>query len=648
MKHSKRYLAVLLALMLLLTACGGQKTPADSPEVSPQIQTPEDSKPPQIPEVPQTSGKPGPSGILKDRQTTDASGALWQIPNRQVESGMMQRLLLVDHGLLLYGSDIGADGKPAFCLRLMSMDTGQTLHEISLSELEIPEVQQLDCGIAVTDWMDGKIILLDETLQIVKEYDANAESCGVFVDPSFTKAFVISKEEGIRITDMQTGETIVFLENATHLLAAGRCGSSVSVSYTDRNSQLSCHAVVDLAVGTVEAIPFEGSFTNVQRSGNTWLAGLFGEEKTCYLGRTGRPSAFTLEAQYATASLLPDPGRILIRAHSADGTSLGVYGFDGSFLSACSLPVGATLTGEPVWSERDGGYYFTVVDPTGKDLLLFWDLATPVAGKDLVITPAYTGQDSAGNVISAELYARAQALCDYGVIVKIAEQIPLVFREYSVQQELDEAHISNALGTVEAVLKAYPDGFFRQLPHGAVREIVLYLTGSIKKTTEDATNGFTTFVGFVESEGSVSRVVLDITQPGSVAQTLHHEIFHLIDNKLTFDAGIRADALYSEEGWNALNPDGFVYAESYHDLPMDFYQSGYEAWFAELYSRTYAREDRATIFEHAMVRADWIFSGSSERWAKLEYLCRIIRDCFDSAGWPEQTVWEQTLARTEG
>ena len=28
---------------------------------------------------------------------------------------------------------------------------------------------------------------------------------------------------------------------------------------------------------------------------------------------------------------------------------------------------------------------------------------------------------------------------------------------------------------------------------------------------------------------------------------------------------------------------------------------------------------------------------------KLEYLCRCIRDCFDTTGWPETTVWEQVL-----
>jgi hypothetical protein len=143
-------------------------------------------------------------------------------------------------------------------------------------------------------------------------------------------------------------------------------------------------------------------------------------------------------------------------------------------------------------------------------------------------------------------------------------------------------------------------------------------------------------------------VTVDITTPGSLAETLHHEIFHLIDNKLTFDAVIRDASLYSEEAWSALNPADFTYAESYHDLPDDFWQSGYEAWFAELYSRTYAREDRATIFEAAMVDREWIFSNAPARLAKLEYLCRSIRDCFDTTGWTGHTPWETVCIRSGG
>ncbi len=52
-------------------------------------------------------------------------------------------------------------------------------------------------------------------------------------------------------------------------------------------------------------------------------------------------------------------------------------------------------------------------------------------------------------------------------------------------------------------------------------------------------------------------------------------VFH----KLALDASLREDAIYSEDAWQVLNPDGFIYTDSYHDIPMELYTDGYEAYF---------------------------------------------------------------------
>ena len=137
-------------------------------------------------------------------------------------------------------------------------------------------------------------------------------------------------------------------------------------------------------------------------------------------------------------------------------------------------------------------------------------------------------------------------------------------------------------------------------------------------------------------------VVLDINRPGSLEQTIHHEIVHLIDNRLTFDAYLRPESNYSEENWAALNPVGFVYAGTYDEMPMHYFNDGYENYFLDIYSRTFAREDRARILEYAMIGADYVFS-TPERLAKLDYLSRCIRECFDTTDWPARTPWEMPL-----
>ena len=54
-------------------------------------------------------------------------------------------------------------------------------------------------------------------------------------------------------------------------------------------------------------------------------------------------------------------------------------------------------------------------------------------------------------------------------------------------------------------------------------------------------------------------------------------------------------------------------------------------------------EDRATLMETAMLDRTWAFEPGSGRRAKMQYYADCIRDCFDTDGWPDTTVWEEVL-----
>ena len=653
MKVCNRWFLILLCVIFLLTGCSNpsddtvQPDAADEPDiVEPDQSTPPAEEDPPQPEVQQPE-MPEKSAILQQAYPLDDTGILQRIPNAEIEGALMGQIFLLDNGLLYCRSMAGENG-PEYVLSVISLETGRASHSLSLPGLELPEVQLCDAGIVVTDWMDGNMWLVDETLHSIRNYDSDGVSCAVYSNADFTKAYTFPTDGGVRVTDMATGEVTVLLENAVSLYGSVLCGDTVSVTYTDKNTQLSGSAVIDLTTGEAQTIPFEGAFYNVARSDEIWLAGVYGQENTYWLGRDQRPNAFTPQEKATQVKLLSNGGGILISTYTADGMIMRLYRMDGSFVSTCTLPEGTGLNYEPVWSEVDGGYYFTVTQAPGQDVLLFWDLSVPVSGMDLVMESQYEAEEQ-GSVVSAALYERADSFEDrYGIAVKIAEQAETEYSQYVAAPESDETYIRNAMDILDSVLQAYPEGFFRQLQYGNIRRITVHLTGSLTRTVEDADNGFTSFAGFVEAGEGAATVTVDITTPGSLAETLHHEIFHLIDNKLTFDAGIRDESQYSEETWSALNPADFAYADSYHDLPDDFWQSSYEAWFAELYSRTFAREDRATIFEAAMAGREWIFPNAPGRLAKLEYLCRSIRDCFDTAGWPDYTPWELVCIRSGG
>ena len=129
--------------------------------------------------------------------------------------------------------------------------------------------------------------------------------------------------------------------------------------------------------------------------------------------------------------------------------------------------------------------------------------------------------------------------------------------------------------------------------------------------------------------------------------TLFHEFSHIIDARLAWDSAIREDALYSEETWLALQPDGFRYAMSYLTIPEDVLRYIDSGYFITEYALCYPTEDRAVLMESAMENYYWDFEPGSGRRTKMEFYAACIRDCFDTTGWPESVCWEQVLQLSE-
>ena len=261
MKHIWKLTALLLCLCHFVVGCAGpvpappvtEEPPAVEVPVTPEIpETPEDPDQPELPEVPEVPEmpaepeKPKKSAILEARQAMGDDGVLWQIPNETVQAGLLRELLLTEQAILLYGSGMGSGGGPAFCLTLLSRETGLVLHEASIPGLGLPEVQRVEGGFAVCDWETGRIVRLDDTLTVQQEFEAKASNCGVYVDPGFTRAFVLEKSGGIRVVDMATGGETRLLPDALHLLAAGSCGTAAAMTYTDAATHMQCYAVLDL------------------------------------------------------------------------------------------------------------------------------------------------------------------------------------------------------------------------------------------------------------------------------------------------------------------------------------------------------------------------------------------------------------------
>lgn len=440
------------------------------------------------------------------------------------------------------------------------------------------------------------------------------------------------------------------LENIANLYISNKSGNVVTYSYTDQRTLLETYGALNLETGKTMECPFTGAFSDISCVNEIWMMSDLDEMNTYYVGNDEEIRIIKNAEDGSYLQRNPVTGDLQSTVYCENGlVKITLYNADGEFISECVNPLqGAFVENELVWSEADGGYFFILSDQKGYDRLIFWDMDTEISGENLNVQPV-SEEILPEEAVSKELYTMAKAIgYKHGIEIRIAEQLDEDYIDYKVEEDLDEEKINAALDVLGKELSIYPEGFFDQLLYGSIREIEIHLAGTLTNLSlpEGDVNGFISYSGFAQTRNGKAVVVLDMNEGENLSRYLHHELFHLIDDKMTFGAGIKEDFTYSEEAWMELNPEGFEYADSTFELPEELYDEEYDVWFIDMYSRTMPREDRARIMEYAMTGDYNMFISAPHRQAKLEYLNQCIRDSFDTFGWPEKTVWEETLEKS--
>ena len=610
----KRKLAGLLCVCVLFSGCGissSKPLQTESPPTeSQQVHLP-------LPE----------QGIVLGE-----SGNLRHIPNTAVESMTAPQMHLLGNGLLL--SECSGN---EMVLKHISLEDGALLNELAVPACFGTKLFPGSGGFGLCDREAGRISLLDEDFHLLCTYHVPQEGEDWYLNSELDTLYVFCYDRGLQVRDLVTSQTDWLVDNAFQMLPKSVGTDYVLFQYTDRSDQKTYTRCLNLAASALEPLPIGGTITSGIRRGETWLLcsseadGVYtvieGDSAKCF---TWADSAF---------QLLSSPQHLLMTDPS--GRNLTLYDTNGSFLSQCALPQNsnAVLGTDFVWSSCLEGYFFTdFMDSSCR--LMFWDISAETEGASLQMSAPEQPQPPQ-RVLDQSLYERAEELSRrFGVDIRIAEQCSLDYSHYDTYALTDPMFVQSALDILEESLSLYPEGFFRQLCYGTIESIRIELTGSL--TTKDGIDTRPDSAGgFAHNGGSYYGIVLDgfLLQP----QTLFHEFTHVIDARLKWDAMIREDALFSEEAWLALQPDGFSYAMAYTDIPEEthrFMESGY---FITDYSLTYPTEDRAVLMESAMNNFTWDFERSYAIRRKLQYYADCIRDCFDTENWPETTLWEQVL-----
>lgn len=596
--------------------------------------------------------------ILKNAEQIDEDGVLSYIQNSIIEENLMQDIAVFQDCLLssysVYDAETGGD---CLHLRLLDLDSGELLYETQFQTGNSYVVNVQVCGdrIVVSDVSNGIIHILDETLNKQNQYAIENDIIynNIYVDPSVTKAYCLTSANGIYVINLETKERQILLENTADLSFYSRSEDDLSIRYIDLATpdKKECYAGLDLKTGTMEKFEIDDSFSGLEYFDGIWTGQILSDDDPYLIGTQDELYKFDYVTSYPVMRLTGKFPYLTIMTTGTDGIqSMSAYKTDGTFLSSFSLKdSNQTLTWNQAWMEDMQGCFIIMIDESGHDKLYFWDLTKNMEGESLQLSSYFEIEEVGGEILPQEYYDRAKILSEkYGIHIKIADQCATDHGDKTAQQESDPDKVSAGLTALEKALSSYPDGFFEQLYYGAYRTIEINLMGEIANKEE--IEGYAP-TAFVQHENGKIKVVLNIdNDPDILERNFYHESSHMIDKVLEHDALYREDALYSEEIWASFNPEEFIslnpenagYYGSYEIMPMEYFQEIFTPYFVSDYGKSFPTEDRAMIFENAMLRNTQIFSAdvSEPLNRKLEYYCQCIRDCFDTTDWPERTAWE--------
>lgn len=234
-----------------------------------------------------------------------------------------------------------------------------------------------------------------------------------------------------------------------------------------------------------------------------------------------------------------------------------------------------------------------------------------------------------------------------GVEIYFGEDIKNCPRDiYDYKVTNNAIRIDKMLDLLEKALGKYPAGMLEQLgqKENAGSKLHVYLSGGITPVDETGIDS----IGIQNSLDGILFLVLDVNSFTDLENTIYHEIFHAIEGELNYSEA----AFFDYEVWDSLNPKDFVYDYDYqensanYDFDYTLDDAEHEAYFVDIYSKSFPGEDRARIMEYAMLDEADARRKKIEvprLQAKLKYICEQIRKGFDTTGWPEKTVWEQAL-----
>ena len=550
-------------------------------------------------------------------------------------------------------------------VQLVDAEADTVKREVTLDGVWDTKRQALAHGFALCDRETNRWKLLDDVLTETGSFDAEN------VDGFFSydgESYYFLRDGVLHCQNVAGGEAqpvtalsqLRFAELTAYDAASGRMAALFLLS---PYGSVCGTAVFDPETGAISLLQEQRYQVMLAPAGGMSLLA-FDNDKMGYSALCGSGDTFW----FADASLFLDAGGALYAVGDAEeligvGTGrttlynvgesttacdLTANGIAGEMYDCCVLPEAGLLVGGMY---ENGAFRLYVIDPaqlTFEPVASAVSVPSPLTVNETLLQ-AYWGALNGLPVAESLQEARQQADVleqRYGVRILLSSQCREAAELSSYPITLSDTMDTEAeLNGVRAVLAAmdrsfalYPEGFLAQFRNRAGEGGLCFLLVA----HIDSDYGV---VGCTYDSADWQYIALDVQADYMREGTVCHEIWHATENEILS----RDYTAFNWDDWNALNPAGFTYwndSGDYdrYDARWTMFDNSEGVYFVDSYAKLAAQEDRARIMEYFMVHEDeaGLLIQSDAIRQKLTWMCRAVRECFDTAGWGTPR-WEKLL-----
>lgn len=606
-----RCLGVLLVLTLLMCGCAGQNTES----------APVDSSGPDL---------SVPTGLYVPQSGVEVStgGA---VRSFKLENGDYFDCAVVADELILMRI---SEGTGEFALY-----EGETLEEVRTIRLGAnvaptrTQMQINDQGIGYFDSQTKSVVFLNhDFVETGRMYLPQEITGDAWLTPDW-QAMYFCTPKGIHVMDLQTGISRLLLEQtAFSQEITGGFGNGEVLRYVLEVTEGQKETLlIDAKTGM--ALQKGSHFKDLITQGEQYfLPNVIRGVRQLRFG-TGDDHQTLWPAENSAKPVMLFDNNAVVMVETADQqTSLSYYDLEtGKRASAITLE-GVTET----WGmqgDGKGGVWLFVRDAENVQWLYHWDSTKRPGDDTLKYTEPLYSMESANAEGLEQIAQNAHTVGNkFGVDV-------LVWQNAAATAPADQfftaEHMTQIydyyLPRLEQALSIFPEGMFTKDPEKLQIALVKEIAGEPAWGTLAKTDRVQFW------NGNVPVVAVTLTE--DFERNLYHGIYLYLETRILSQSA----ALYE---WFRLNPADFKYDNNYItnlNRTDTTYITGGNKYFIDLFSMSYAKEDRATIFEYACMPGNGDSFQTYVMKEKLSRICKGIREAYGLKKVETAFLWEQYL-----